>query len=125
MLPFTLESDQVRDGFPCNGNPVAGVPAQVSRGWEVACDLHSAPAQNCVQEVLINSGQSLQTNSIAPEPNQNSSQNLPRPQLQQCRLGFWRLSKAIEAKCCEASPQRFLLGGIRESGDYKAGPIAE
>ena len=88
MLPFTLESDQVRDGFPCNGNPVAGVPAQVSRGWEVACDLHSAPAQNCVQEVLINSGQSLQTNSIAPEPNQNSSQNLPRPQLQQCRLGF-------------------------------------
>ena len=74
MLPFTLESDQVRDGFPCNGNPVAGVPAQVSRGWEVACDLHSAPAQK--------------TNSIAPEPNQNSSQNLPRPQVQQCRLGF-------------------------------------
>ena len=52
MLPFTLESDQVRDGFPCNGNPVAGVPAQVSRGWEVACDLHSAPAQNCVRKTV-------------------------------------------------------------------------
>ena len=30
-----------------------------------------------IQEVLINSGQSLQTNSIAPEPDQSSSQNRP------------------------------------------------
>ncbi|CAE7606132.1 agaA33 [Symbiodinium pilosum] len=68
MLSVLDRAKLVKDGSPCNGNPVGGVPAQ---------------------EVLIQSGQSLQTNSIAPEPDLNSSQN------------------------------RFVLGGIRESGDYK------